>query len=62
MARPIRPRTTKGYDRDIERLVRLRTAIMMDSSIDSARANELSTAIDKLATDLIKLAKSLPTS
>jgi hypothetical protein len=57
MARPVKTRDVRTYARDIEHINRLRMAIMMDSSIDSARAKEISDKIDSLTADLIALSK-----
>lgn len=59
MARPVKSRNVKAYGRDIEHLSRLRMAIMMDASIDSAKAKRVETEIDKLIVDLIELARSV---
>jgi hypothetical protein len=57
MARPVKTRDVRTYTRDIEHINRLRMAIIMDNSIDSARAKEISDKIDSLTADLIALSK-----
>ena len=59
MARPVKSRDIKSYKRDIEQLNRLRMAIMMDDSIDSAKAKQVESAIDQLIVDLIQLSRKL---
>jgi hypothetical protein len=57
MARPVKTRDVRTYTRDIEHINRLRMAIIMDGSIDSERAKEISDKIDSLTADLIALSK-----
>ncbi len=57
MARPVKARDVRTYARDVEHFNRLRTALLMDSSIDSARAKEISDKIDSIVADLIELSK-----
>ena len=59
MARPVKTRTPRTYERDIEHLNRLRMALLMDRSLDSARVNRTKAVIDKLITELIELKNSL---
>lgn len=59
MSRPIKKRNVKSYTRDIESLGRLRTAIMMDQSLDWAHANKSIQQIDKLIASLIELSNSV---
>ena len=57
MARPVKTRDVRAYARDIEQFNRVRTAIMMYNSIDSARAKEISDKINSVVEDLIELSK-----
>jgi len=55
MSRPIKKRTAKSYQVDIERLGRLRTALLMDDSIHPAAMGKAIVQLDKLVTALIEL-------
>jgi hypothetical protein len=57
MARPVKTRDVRTYTRDIEQFNRVRMAIMMDNSVDSARAKEITDKIDAVIVDLIELSK-----
>jgi hypothetical protein len=59
MSRPIKKRTAKSYARDIEALGRLRTAILMDSSIDAVAMGKAMVQLDKLVGALIELNSSV---
>jgi hypothetical protein len=58
MARPIQKRTSKSYQRDIEALTRLRTAIKLDRHLDPTLVNTAITDIDKLVDSVWKLAEN----
>ena len=55
MARPVKVRTAKSYTRDIETLGRLRTAILMDKSVDAVLAGDAIAKLDQLVKALIPL-------
>lgn len=60
MARPVKALGARGSDafrRDIDGLGRLRTAILVDPSIDTTQAGRMKDAIDLLISDLAKLAQ-----
>jgi len=59
MARPILVRTVRTYQRDVEHLGRLRTALRLDTTIDPAIADRAAKLIDKLTLELGRLADSL---
>jgi len=59
MARPVKQRNDKSYLREIEQLGRLRTALLMDTSIEYARCNDTVKQIDKLISQLIEIKNSL---
>lgn len=58
MSRPIKKRTAKTYARDIETLGRLRTAILMDNSIQPAAMGKAIIQLDNLVKALIELTKN----
>jgi hypothetical protein len=62
MSRPIKKRTAKSYARDIEALGRLRTAILMDNSIDAVAMGRAMVQLDKLVSALIELNSALQKS
>lgn len=55
MSRPIKRRTAKTYKHDIESLGRLRTAILMDNSINPTMMGTAIVQLDKLVNALIAL-------
>lgn len=48
MSRPVQPRDDAGLSRDIERLARLRTSVMLDRRIDRDARESIIVAIDVL--------------
>jgi hypothetical protein len=52
VARPVKPRTGRSYARDVEALVRLRAAIMLDPSIREGKIDEATAQIDALVSTL----------
>lgn len=52
MARPVKRRNVKSYQRDIEALGRLRTALVMDSSLDWTLVKSTIENIDSLMRSL----------
>ena len=46
MARPIQKRTAESYQRDIEAIGRLRTAILMDTSLDQKLGKSAVSSLD----------------
>lgn len=52
MARPIKKRTAKSYQRDVEVLGRLRTAIQIDGDVDFALQSKALENIDALIATL----------
>jgi len=59
MSRPIKRRRVENYNRDVEALGRLRTAIMQDTSLDATAINDAITDIDRLMKSLITLSNSI---
>jgi len=59
MSRPIKRRNVKSYSRDIESLGRLRTAIIMDTTLDWTNASEAVEQIDRLVKCMVKLHSSI---
>ena len=57
MARPVKIRKTESYIRDIENLGRLRTALLMDYSLETKVMQEATKAIDTLISRLKPLIK-----
>lgn len=60
--RPIQTRDRRTYQRDIEHLMRLRTAIQLDNSLDVTQANRAIKDIDRLTQSVLELIKSLQIS
>jgi hypothetical protein len=58
MSRPIKKRTVKSYRRDIEALVRLRTAICLDDKAEPTQARTAIKKIDECVRALLPLARS----
>jgi hypothetical protein len=48
MARRVSPRTPKGYDYEVTRLTRLRSAIVLDRKLDPAKVDAVCEQIDGL--------------
>ena len=59
MSRPIKKRTAKTYARDVESLGRLRTAILMDNSLDAVARGKAVVQLDKLVNELVGLSNSV---
>lgn len=55
MARPVKTRTADTLRRDVESLTRLRSALMLDKSLDAARVKETVGLIDSLTNKLVDL-------
>ena len=55
MARPVKPRGSKAYRRDIQTLTRLRTALILDKTASESDAREAIRCIDELTETLVKL-------
>ena len=53
--RPIKKRTAKTYQRDIEALGRLRTAIRLDRKLDLTKSSRAVKDLDKLVDSLLDL-------
>jgi len=58
MARPIMRRNVQSYKRDIESLGRLRTAMLMDHTLDWTMVQKAVKDIDQLVRRLIELSES----
>lgn len=55
MARPVKTRTADTLRRDVEALNRLRSALMLDKSLDAAKVKESVGLIDSLTNNLVGL-------
>lgn len=60
MARPIQPRNSQTFERDIAALRRTRTAIQYDANLDKKRAAVAISRIDDCIRAIIELAGTLP--
>lgn len=58
MSRPVRPRTTKSYARDIENLGRLRLAIKLDPKLPSQASAKVIAKLDALVDVLVPIWKN----
>ena len=56
---PVKKRTTKSYQRDVEHLTRLRTAIRLDVSLDVGSVDKACASIDSLMKDLANLIRQV---
>jgi hypothetical protein len=56
---PVKKRTTKSYQRDVEHLTRLRTAIRLDVTLDMTSADRACEAIDALMKNLATLIRQV---
>lgn len=56
---PVKKRTTKSYQRDVEHLTRLRTAIRLDVSLDIGSVDKACASIDSLMKDLANLIRQV---
>jgi phosphoribosylformylglycinamidine (FGAM) synthase PurS component len=57
--RPIKQRTIKTYESDVQHLSRVRASLLMDMNIDSNDAKEAIVAIDNLVSKLLGLREKL---
>lgn len=55
MSRPVKARTADTYQREIQALLRLRSAIVLDSGADKTIADRAIEHIDALVKDVIAL-------
>lgn len=60
MPRPVRRRTAEGYKRELEAITRLRTAVLMDSTIDKPLSKQLIADIDKLTDTILLVVRKQP--
>ncbi len=60
MPRPVVPRTRRTYQRDLEALSRLRTAIMIDMTLTREAQRVVVKQIDGLTTALVELFEQSP--
>lgn len=55
MARPVKVRTAETFERDLQTLAHLRTAILLDRTLDIGRAQKAVDLIDELTTLCLRL-------
>lgn len=55
--RPVKVRTTEAFARDLQTLAHLRTAILLDRSLDTGRAKKAVSLMDELTELLLEFSR-----